>query len=41
LELTLSFEVNEKTIKRDIEQLKKENRVERIGSAREGYWEVK
>ena len=33
--------VNEKTIKRDIEQLKEENRVKRIGSARKGYWEVR
>jgi len=35
------LEVNEKTIKRDIEQLKEENRVKRIGSTRKGYWEVR
>jgi Fic family protein len=39
-EMALALEVNEKTIKRDIEQLKQENRVERIGSARKGYWKV-
>ena len=35
------LEVNEKTIKRDIEQLKEENRVKRIGSTRKRYWEVR
>ena len=40
-EMALNLEVNAKTIKRDIEQLKEINRVERIGSARKGYWKVK
>ncbi|WP_324170840.1 Fic family protein [Sulfurimonas sp.] len=39
-ELALKFEVNEKTIKRDLEKLKEENKIKRIGSARSGYWEV-
>ena len=33
--------VSEKTIKRDIEKLKQEGKVTRIGSARDGLWEVK
>ena len=33
--------VNEKTVKRDIEKLKVEKRVLRLGSARRGFWEVK
>ncbi|WP_321777925.1 Fic family protein [Sulfurimonas sp.] len=39
-ELALKFEVNEKTIKRDLEKLKEENKIKRVGSARSGYWEV-
>jgi len=32
--------VTEKTIKRDIEKLKSDGKIERIGSARAGYWKV-
>jgi predicted HTH transcriptional regulator len=32
--------VNEKTIKRDIEKLKKEGKIRRVVSARGGHWEV-
>jgi Fic family protein len=40
-ELAESLNVNEKTIKRDIEKLKEENKVQRVGSARKGIWEIK
>ena len=39
-ELAQLLKVNEKTIKRDIEKLKEENKVLRIGSARKGEWRV-
>lgn len=39
-DMALELEANEKTIKRNIEKLKEENKVRRIGSARKGYWEV-
>lgn len=39
-ELALALEVNEKTVKRDIEKLKDEGKVERIGSARGGEWRI-
>lgn len=39
-ELALLLDVNEKTVKRDIEKLKEEDKVQRIGSARKGKWEV-
>jgi len=38
--LVRMFRVIEKTIKRDIEELKKLGRLKRIGSDRGGYWEV-
>ena len=34
------FNVSDKTIKRDIEKLKTQNKLRRIGSARKGLWEV-
>ena len=40
-ELAQLLKVNEKTIKRDIEKLKEEHKIERIGSARKGMWKVK
>ena len=36
--LALMLEVNEKTVKRDIEKLKAEGKVRRVGSARKGEW---
>lgn len=39
-ELASKFELNEKTIKRDIEKLKDNNTIVRIGSSRKGYWEL-
>lgn len=39
-ELAELLSVNEKTIKRDIEKLKTEAKVSRIGSARKGTWQV-
>jgi len=38
--LALAFEVNEKTIKRDIERLKEEKKLQRVGSPRKGSWRV-
>jgi len=40
-ELATIVGVNEKTVKRDIEKLKIEGKVIRVGSARKGTWEVK
>jgi len=40
-ELATIVGVNEKTVKRDIEKLKTEGKVTRVGSARKGTWEVK
>jgi Fic family protein len=39
-ELASKFDVNEKTIKRDLEKLKAEKKIKRVGSARSGHWEV-
>jgi len=39
-ELAELLHVNIKTIKRDIEKLKAENKVQRIGSARKGEWKI-
>ncbi|QOY52778.1 Fic family protein [Candidatus Sulfurimonas baltica] len=39
-ELAIRFSVNDKTIKRDLEKLKQENKIKRVGSTRSGYWEV-
>lgn len=39
-QLAKVFSVNEKTIKRDIEKLKNEGIVERVGSTKSGYWKV-
>ncbi len=41
IELSDILEVTDKTIKRDIAKLKKENRLIRVGSLKSGYWEVK
>jgi len=40
LELAKEIGVNEKTIKRDIEKMKKDNLIRRIGPDKGGYWEV-
>jgi len=34
------LKVSSKTIKRDIEKLKNSNKVLRVGSSRNGYWEI-
>jgi len=39
-ELAKYFNVSDKTIKRDIEKLKNENKLKRNGSARKGWWEI-
>ena len=41
IELSDILKVTDKTIKRDIAKLKKENRLIRVGSLKSGYWEVK
>jgi len=41
IELANILGVVDKTIKRDIAKLKKENRLIRVGSLKSGYWEVK
>ena len=38
--LAVTFSVNEKTIKRDIEKLKNEKKLQRVGTARKGSWRV-
>lgn len=39
-ELARILEVNEKTIKRDIEKLKKDKKLDRIGPDKGGSWEI-
>ena len=39
-EIASILQVNEKTIKRDIEKLKQKNLIRRIGSDKTGHWEV-
>ena len=39
-ELANILNVSPKTIKRDIEKLKKENKILRVGSSRSGYWQI-
>ena len=41
VEIASILGVTDKTIKRDIVKLKKENCIQRIGSLKSGYWEVK
>ena len=41
IELANILEVSDKTIKRDISELKEQNRLIRVGSLKSGYWEVK
>jgi len=41
LEIASELNVNEKTIKRDIDKLKKESILKRVGSDKKGYWEIK
>ena len=38
--LASEFNVDIKTIKRDMEKLKAENKVIRIGGSKDGYWEI-
>jgi len=40
LELSNMFNVNHKTIKRDIKILKEKGLIERIGPAKGGYWKI-
>ncbi|MCK5449868.1 putative DNA binding domain-containing protein [Candidatus Pacearchaeota archaeon] len=40
-ELAKKLDVNEKTIKRDIEKLKERGLIERVGSAKSGSWKVR
>jgi len=39
-DLASKYDVNEKTIKRDIEKLKQNGKITRVGSARSGHWEI-
>ena len=39
-ELAEILNVNEKTVKRDIEKLKEKNKIQRVGSAGKGEWIV-
>jgi len=39
-QLALECKVNSKTIKRDIAKLKKDGKLQRIGSLKSGYWEI-
>lgn len=39
-ELAGLLNVTRRTIKRDIAELKEQNRIERVGSPRTGYWKV-
>ncbi len=39
-ELADKLNVNEKTIKRDIEKLRGQNKIKRIGPDKGGHWEV-
>jgi predicted HTH transcriptional regulator len=39
-ELAKILSVTERTIHRQIETLKKENKIERIGSDKTGYWKI-
>ncbi|MCP4295862.1 MAG: DeoR family transcriptional regulator [Proteobacteria bacterium] len=44
-EITIEYlashcQVSIKTIKRDITKLKKENRIERVGTQKSGYWKI-
>lgn len=38
--LARTFEVSEATVKRNIQKLKQQNRLRRVGSKKTGYWEV-
>ena len=39
-ELSKLFDVDVKTIKRDIEILKQQKKIERAGGRKEGYWKI-
>jgi len=39
-QLSELLSVSDKTIKRDLEKLKNEQKIERIGSNRKGYWQI-
>ena len=41
LEMTVLLNVSIRGIKKHIENLKNENKIERIGDNRTGYWQVK
>jgi len=40
-QLAQLYDVSSKTIKRDISKLKNDGKLERVGSLKSGYWEVK
>ena len=39
-QLSALFDVTEKTIERDMAELKKANKIQRIGGRKEGYWKI-
>jgi ATP-dependent DNA helicase RecG len=39
-EIAFQLNITERTIQRDINKLKKKNKIKRIGPAKGGYWEV-
>ncbi len=39
-ELSVKLNVADKTVKRDIEKLKKANKIKRVGSLKSGHWEI-
>lgn len=40
-EIATALEVTERTVERAINKLKTENKIERIGTKKGGYWQVK
>lgn len=40
-ELATSLAISERSIERNIQKLQKENKLERIGPAKGGYWSIK
>ncbi|WP_373422603.1 HTH domain-containing protein [Mycoplasma procyoni] len=41
LEIKDVFNISSATLKRDLKQLREENRIEYIGSSKNGYWLIK
>jgi ATP-dependent DNA helicase RecG len=40
IEMSQTLDVSTKTIERALDILKKENKIERVGGRKEGYWKV-